>query len=579
MSKPIKAILTLALLSAIALFLVAKDKLLPGEKNPHASVLEAEKKLGDKTPTADQKRALQLLDQIFESANRLKHDDQGWNYDLKIMLQAQIADAVWDYDQARARRLFEEAFRPIKQDLPKDAVTVSAGMKLNFMVVGNSSNSILRLIVRRDPDLPERLFGKDSNYRAVEYKVATFLVDSDPRRAAEIIKRSYDKDKEVTSMSRFLVALRQKDQALSDELFGYVLSKAPKDNEELYDYFTELSGYVFEENRNSEGDRSFHSIPQKEVQVNPALLARYLDLAYNAMMVEARLAQAEAKERNSMNERLGFGYMNVRSALLYLEKYMPDKAAEIRERWDEALRSVPEGQKHIDETDFMMTRFANIEWLLSEAEKTQDTEIKENLYRPAWKIAIEMKDFDKAFSIIEKISSKETQAELKWETYYGAARVALDEGDLSRAYSFGKNISDIESRAEIYSLLAQALKDKNETARATGIIREIVPLIAKEKHYFIRVHAMMTVANAAARLDPAFGFEVMKSTVTIINDPKAGADGGRISWLNFNQNLRLLARTDFEQALRLAQSIKAKEQSMLAQVAACRGILIQMDAE
>ena len=154
--------------------------------------------------------------------------------------------------------------------------------------------------------------------------MAKLLIDSDPQRAAEIIKRSYDKDKEFTSLSSFLVTLRRKDPALSDELFSYVLSKPPTDNEELFAYFSELFGYVFEDNKTSEDDHSHYFTPNTEARVNPALLARFLDVAYNALMTEARLAQEKAKEHNSINERLGFGYLGVRRILLYLEKNTPD---------------------------------------------------------------------------------------------------------------------------------------------------------------------------------------------------------------------------------------------------------------
>ena len=48
-----------------------------------------------------------------------------------------------------------------------------------------------------------------------------------------------------------------------------------------------------------------------------------------------------------------------------------------------------------------------------------------------------------------------------------------------------------------------------------------------------------------------------------------------VSWLDFNESFPLLARADFDRALRLAQAIRSKEPAMLAQVAACRGILVQ----
>lgn len=117
MPHAIKAILAFFITATVAPFLAARDKIQPGQAGVK---VEAEKIAVDKTPTAEQRRALEVLHRIFDSANRIKSDDQGWTYELKMKLQAQIADAVWDYDQARARRLFEQAFHPIKQGVPEN---------------------------------------------------------------------------------------------------------------------------------------------------------------------------------------------------------------------------------------------------------------------------------------------------------------------------------------------------------------------------------------------------------------------------------------------------------------------------
>ena len=76
MPHPIKSILAFSITATIALFLVAKDKILPGQAGVE---VKAEKRANDKTPTADQRRALEVLDRVFDAANRLKPDDQGWN--------------------------------------------------------------------------------------------------------------------------------------------------------------------------------------------------------------------------------------------------------------------------------------------------------------------------------------------------------------------------------------------------------------------------------------------------------------------------------------------------------------------
>lgn len=91
---------------------------------------------------------------------------------------------------------------------------------------------------------------------------------------------------------------------------------------------------------------------------------------------------------------------------------------------------------------------------------------------------------------------------------------------------------------------------------------------------------MLIVADAAARLDPIQGFEIMKSAVAAINHADAGSKSDRnagfdVSLLNFDQGFPLLARADFERTLSLAQGIEKKEASVIVQLAVCRGVLIK----
>src|SRR5215217_789704 len=54
--------------------------------------------------TPDQQSALAMLEQLFVTAG-------GFDEPLRIRTRARVADALWPYDEARARRQFEEQFR------------------------------------------------------------------------------------------------------------------------------------------------------------------------------------------------------------------------------------------------------------------------------------------------------------------------------------------------------------------------------------------------------------------------------------------------------------------------------------
>src|SRR6185503_16505325 len=69
---------------------------------------------------ATSKQALSLLDQLLESAGSFA------DVEVRIRVQTQIADLLWEHDQARARGLFIAAFNatadaelpPVDKDIP-----------------------------------------------------------------------------------------------------------------------------------------------------------------------------------------------------------------------------------------------------------------------------------------------------------------------------------------------------------------------------------------------------------------------------------------------------------------------------
>ena len=94
----------------------------------------------------------------------------------------------------------------------------------------------------------------------------------------------------------------------------------------------------------------------------------------------------------------------------------------------------------------------------------------------------------------------------------------------------------------------------------------------------------MKIVSSFSAFDSIRGFEVMQTAVKAINEisiqqaedkqsPKP-AEKFKLDELydaNFESTLAVLARTDFERALLLAQQLDAKETSLAAQLAVCHG--------
>src|SRR5438046_2609365 len=77
---------------------------------------------GDPTAssTKNQERALALIELILSASSKFSDN---W---LRLKTQNQIAETLWDYDKARARRLFEEVFRGAESLEPKVGQTYAS---------------------------------------------------------------------------------------------------------------------------------------------------------------------------------------------------------------------------------------------------------------------------------------------------------------------------------------------------------------------------------------------------------------------------------------------------------------------
>jgi len=139
--------------------------------------------------TPQQEQAVSTLNNLFERTKEFADDR------TRIETQAQIADALWEYDRQSARRQFTEAFRSIEQIEDEERPLPFFNTPKTFLRIG-----LLRLIAKRDADLAERVIKdvpktptkndqslpmENRNVRGNLYlTLANELISTDPKRAA-----------------------------------------------------------------------------------------------------------------------------------------------------------------------------------------------------------------------------------------------------------------------------------------------------------------------------------------------------------------------------------------------------------
>jgi tetratricopeptide (TPR) repeat protein len=342
-------------------------------------------------------------------------------------------------------------------------------------------------------------------------------------------------------------------------------------------------------------ERAGYNMSVTDQQSNPTI-SRFLNFTYDLISQQANAAQAgrptTVGQRTVALPNVA-DYFAAQQLLPFFNRYLPEKAPTFRVFLDMIYRVVKDqGGDLVAQT----TQANTVEEALKDAEAAQDSLQKDLLYFRAALLSLSGSEFDQALSISEKVKDADFRAGLDSIIRAQATAAAIRKNDIDLAFRYAKGISDVRQRAVLLGKIARALIDKKDMVRAREVLDEAEKLIGKAEEGLDRAQAMLIIADAKTRLDPSQGFETMEAAVKEFNradsstDEKKPAGGGsilsimmskvmRLETPDFDQSFPLLARTDFNRALQLAQAFKKKDRYVLAQLSVCRGVLNKRDSK
>lgn len=564
------------------------------------AVLQAQPPAGSKN---NQERALALVDLILIASSKFSDD---W---LRLKTQNRIAETLWDYDKTRARRLFEEVFKgagSLESKVGQGAF-ISSAPELVEPLRFEMRKEILQSVSKRDAELAEKLAASiqsakpDRNLNAatrqlaldrelVEHNLAVALniADSDPQRAARLARDSLNR-RISSDFTKLIRSMRPSNPELADQLFLDALAALQRKPIYISNKIGVLAPYVFPETDDEPGEHS-------DGPVNPEMVTRFLDLIYDAV---TRLSTESQVNENSPFGTSSFDHGTLQAILPHFEKQSPARAAVVRSLIDEIVKKINQaGRKDMwdgeDEAWREMFR-SKITDLVAKAEAAANKEEADELYSEAAMVLTDRDNqFDKALLLIEKISDKQKRTLILAELRTSATNSATERGETEQAYRYARGITDLETQVRAFQEIATKMIDKKETEKALEVVNETARLIPHLSDKSSRAEAFLILAAVATRLSAAKGFDVMQSAVEAINhaefgphwsdqtiytDTKASKSSeferevSGLERLDFSGSLLVLARADFNRALALAQTIKMKEASLLAQLAVCLGVL------
>lgn len=560
-------------------------------------------------PTLEQQYALAVLEQLLSSSKEFE-DGQ-----LRIRTQVQAADILWPYDEPRARGIFKDAFDAIASAKLKQGKedAASAFLPGGAAPLTALRGEVLSVVARRDPDLAESLIGSLKDARGEDdatnpdkagrevgsglyLESALSLAETNPRRAVRLAEAGLEGGLYLDpTLVRVLQALHRTSPAQADALYKSALAAARRRQGYSSANLTILATYALPEfaTGNAYGGDAL-PVAGAEAQAAGPLAIEFLNFAFDtytslAFPPPAAATGAEARPASVPNP---IDYATGQRLLPFFTRYLPEKAVLFRGAL-EAI-AVRLKQDSLMETVSNLTQSGSADDIAKQAEAATDSFQRDLLYFRAALTASGAGEFQRALSLAEKISAEDFRDELESNVRYQASTDLLGKGEIDASLGYAKENSDVRRRALLLAKIARALLDRQDIPRASEVLSEAEKTIGRGKDGMEKAQALLIIAEVKIRLDPTQGFESMEATVKAFNEadaapaPKPDALPGigsmmktmlasmfRLGTPDFVPSFSMLAATDFNRAVQLAQKLTRKDGAVLAQLAACRGILIK----
>lgn len=584
-------LLSIIFLCSVSLGQATRKPAASSNKTPQAAVILSNQR----------QRALWTVKELVGVSKGLRDEA------AKIRIEAQVADTLWDYDEPRAREYFTESLHQLDaSQSAKDDTSLTPAVKLQLC------RQVMAMIARRDPALAEKLLRayarsekNDHVDPALYAETATNVAASDLRRAITLLQASISGG--ITR--EFLISLRrirELDPAAADDLFYKAMAAAAAtDSETFAKSLPLLASYVFdgqsaaarssppqEISNPQEGDSgtTLHSFANP---VAPAadvgLINNFLSFAFQALLLQDSLAS-----RGPFRPGLP-AYVALMQLLPYYEQYQPQQASVIVDGFNQLAAGIRDPAKRALLVN--LTGQVTSKQIVQAGASLINSDEKDIVYHRASLQESRHGDFEQALSIASSIQDEKLRQDAESVARTEAATLALSKGDIDAAYASILSIPLLRQQAVMFSEIMRILVKKKDMVRAGQIAGLATRVMEKAQDKPDKVRALLVLFEAGRQIDESWAMTILQLAVSTINrcdwsdsaqgdapGASAAKQGGRaeapsFDKFNFQGSFGFLARTDFDTALALAQSIRQQELSISAQLAACQGILKRKEQE
>jgi hypothetical protein len=604
-----------AVLVVLALGPIVANAQLSQPASSAVGKIEKEKDLQQATRTS---RITSLLERLADEARA--SDDLAF----AVRAQAQAATLLWSRDAGRASSIYRRAFESLATAPAKsaDQKTTATGSsvatprpELSAARKRQLRSELLNQIAARDPVLAEELAGsvaekiegssrdcKDgtsldcgaSSGNTSSTPIAHTAINPSPTRedterrellmsaALQIVEREPQQAMAFAQMSvalgvspylaRFMTLMRAVDAERADLLFSNVVARLEESSEINLTDVHALGSYVVSV-VNVTSDQS----------LSKELVVRFLNLALN------KIARGESNPSAITTRDDSAAYFIGRQLTDLVARYLPERAGQLQRYVAngtgpaiDAGADAATPDVLIDASDLGVRAPADI---ARDAIEATDKSERESLWARAalgWLARDGLKEAEETAFRISNDATRDRVLIQVVQRYSSVKRI-------EDALALARRVVDLSLRADVMVMLANGALASGHEGRAVELLNEAATCSASAA-LIDRARSLIKIAGSFAAFDDISSFDTLQSAIKAINEaskrqqeskdePASAANGNavRTSALDdlngpsLERTLAVLAKSDFDRALSLAQQLPGREASIVAQLAVCKG--------
>lgn len=514
---------------------------LPTAENPLKPPAAAEPEK-DKARLELEKNVFKMLDDAVSEAGGLKL------WENRAVIYAVAGDLYWKTEQKRARKLFRDAADEIVQgnQIPKEKPKnyweeysywqdLSPRRPILLLIAAHDADLALSLLLETRPadlqaainaqNLPKpptapspagtekkttvQAMNEQKNKFKVQQEIsleqqfAVKAAEQDPKKAAKLLRDSLSKGVSQAAV-QLLTKINEKDEELGKELLGEVISKLLDADFVEKDDARGVAGYLLMQSS------------------NPQMLAARND-KFKALKVEEKdLKAVAARLADYFVQKLDMrNFWMLGDIMSALEKYAPEKVAQVRQKETAIKKLIPEEQRGWQEVSRLLNSAeTKPEQLIEEADKYAGWE-KYQLYQGAADKALTAGTGDKIRDLLKNEPSGKQRDDALAYLDAKLSEKAIKDDKLEDVQNILTKAESDSSKVKILVDLAIGFHKKNtkeSREKAAELMARARALVNETPESREEVTDILKIASGYAVIEPDRAFPFLTPLVEMNND-------------------------------------------------------------